>query len=127
MRSASWRSVRAIALAVCFSGCADRTLEPEVDYSEEVERICEGLCTIDLQCVEMPLVTYDECIEVCEEPGTILHRDDRCGDAYRAYYDCIAGISTCDVWETANAELCAEQFDARNDIVSECGAEGQGG
>ena len=87
-----------LVLAVMLLGCADRTVEPPVDYSEEVERICEGFCAMDIACLDEPLVTVEECIEVCEQPDTVMFEESACGDAFRAYYGCVASTQTCDVW-----------------------------
>lgn len=41
-----------LVLVAMLAGCVDRTIEPEVDYSEDVERICEGFCAMDMACLE---------------------------------------------------------------------------
>lgn len=112
-----------LVLALALLGCADRTAAPKVDYTEEAERICESLCAIDYQCVETPLMTYEECVEVCVGVD-VFYEDSECGEAFRAFYGCIGSIESCEVWETANEEYCGEEFDRKYGL--NCFAQEQG-
>jgi hypothetical protein len=99
--------MRAVSLAFVLSlplglGCVDRTVDIEVDYTEEVERICEALCEKASTCGDPPFTEYDECMASCTVPGG-LHEDSTCGQAFRDWFECLGS--------TAN---CEEYLDARN-------------
>lgn len=112
-------------LVLALIGCADRTAAPKVDYTEEAERICESLCAIDYQCAVDPQATYEECVVACLSLD-VFYEDSECGDVYRAFYDCVGSIESCEVWETSAEGYCGEEFAARN-ALEDCDAQGQGG
>lgn len=118
--------MRRLALGLLLvTGCADRSAEVEVDYTQEVERLCEGYCTRGLECIAEPLIeTQEECVEVCAEVDTFYENSD-CGEAFRGYIACMGTTQTCEDWDAAHDTMCADEV-ARLWELS-CGARGEEG
>lgn len=119
--------MRRLALGLLLvTGCADRSAEVEVDYTQEVERLCEAVCTRGLECnADPPLETQEECVEFCTEVDEFYENSD-CGEAFRGYYGCMGDIQTCEVWDAAHETVCADEFDTM--LALKCGGrEEEGG
>lgn len=96
--------MRILLLAVIVSSVAcNRIADSDpIDYTEEVERICLGLCEMNVACHEPPLFeTVEECEAVCLDIQT-LYDDTNCGSAGRDLYDCVAATTTCEMYNDTN-------------------------
>ena len=126
MRRQSLGLVVAAIVGVALS-CGDRTIDPEPeDFTEEVERICADFCEVNLECRDPPwFESYAECEHVCLHLGYI-YNDTPCGEAMRAWHECIGSQPTCELYnDTLNVH--AEQYTckAENDhwasLAESCG------
>lgn len=114
-----------IVILVALAGCSSRTADYPVDYTEEVERICESVCGRQQMCMDPPYHEYDDCMALCNMPGG-MHDDTVCGEAFRAFYGCIADTETCEEYldtHNVNAEnfACKEENLALGALL--CGAQ----
>ena len=75
------------------------------DFTEEVERICADLCTMNLACQEPPaFASQDECESICL--GTdYVYNDTTCGEVKRAAIECIGSQPTCELYLDTNNVL----------------------
>ena len=75
--------------------CSGRQLDVEEDFTEEVARICDAFCEMNVACHEPPVFdTEDECLELCLD-HPYMYDDTECGAAHRADMDCVGATTTC--------------------------------
>ena len=84
------------------AACSGRTVDTEVDYTQEVEQICEDFCTINLACHEPPVFESQvQCRDTCTELAYIKN-DTACGEAHREFMACVAATTTCAEYNDTN-------------------------
>lgn len=82
--------------------CSDRTIDPVVDYTEEVERICTAYCEMNVMCHEPAIFsTFEDCYDVCIDM-TYLWDDTHCGEVMRDIHDCAGATTTCEAYNDTN-------------------------
>jgi hypothetical protein len=120
--------VVASIFALAITACSDRSGDYHEDFTQEVERICEDYCAMNLACREPPAFeSVDECESICLDTP-YLYNDSTCGQAERDMYACIASTATCDLFDDtynvhAESYTCKPEKDRF--FALDCGQSGE--
>lgn len=111
-----------IGAVACALTCGGR--QTSADFSDEVDRICDNFCEMNLRCHEPPLFADEsECHEVCVGQAYVMNDTD-CGAAQRAQLDCVGHTQTCAAYNDTN-NVDAETYTCQTEtlaFVTICGS-----
>jgi hypothetical protein len=101
--------------AVFTAACADRTLAE--DFTDDVERICQSMCEMNLACRDPPAFeSMDECYAYCAG-FEIMYEDSECGRAWRGMYECLGNTANCEEFLDTN-NVHAEEYTCMEETLA---------